>query len=156
MAYHCPHSNTQPSKAMLILQSDYVRMLLLSYRVGPHMGHPWTTFRSWRGSVSFISSYITRCDESWKTKPWDMTAMAHWERKWLGIRISNTKWTDIKGLCQTKSGLWTIPQSPHFSKHATNILRHQSYEHVRRDSQESPNGVNNACSRQEFFFAKQL
>lgn len=113
------------------------------------------TFKSWRDSVSFISSYITRCDESWKTKPRGYDSYGTLGKNLESVFPTNTKWTDIKGLCvkPTQDSGQVPIASPFLISHAeTNILRFsKSYEHVRRDSQESPNGVNNACSRQKFF-----
>ena len=109
------------------------------------------TFKSWRDSVSFISSYITRCDESWKTKPRGYDSYGTLGKNLESVFPTNAKWTDIKGLCvkQTQDSGQVPIASPFLISHAeTNILRFsKSYEHVRRDSQESPNGVDNACSR---------
>ena len=145
-------SKTQLSKAMLILESDYVTMLLLDTFSGSTYGSPKRmTFKSWRDSVSFISSYITRCDESWKTKPRWNDSYGTLGKNLESVFPTNTKWTDIKGLCvkPTQDSGQVPIASPFLISHAeTNILRFsKSYEHVRRDSQESPNGVDNACSR---------
>lgn len=75
------------------------------------------TFKSWRDSVSFISSYITRCDESWKTKPRGNDSYGTWkERTWNQyVQLIQSELTSRDCVSNQLRILDKSPLRPHFS-----------------------------------------
>lgn len=137
---------------MLILQSDYATMLLL---VGPHMGHPKGWHSSPEGTRYHSSLRISRAVMNPEKPNLGHDSYGTWkERTWNQcFQLIQSELTSRDCVSNQLRILDKSPLRPHFSfrMRKRTFWDTKSYEHVRRDSQESPNGVNNACSRQKFF-----